>query len=114
MKVFLRGYFDIEGFSPGFFSFLVVIPYVPRTKVVLRKPRITEKDLRESVVLGLATKEDFEIDIEKNQNSKEFLSTLIHECCHVWLPDLSEANIIKMSDMLRDIIWSKGYRRLMK
>ena len=86
-----------------------------KSKVVLKMPRITEKALPPNEgAWGWANKEDFEIDIEKHQCSKEYLNTLIHEMLHCLLPDLSEKAITKMANIMASQIWKRRYRRLSK
>lgn len=84
------------------------------SRVVLKKPSIREKDLSKDNVWGWATIEDFEIEIEKNQPSKEYLNTLIHEMLHCLLPDLSEKQIEKMANIMSEEIWKRRFRRLAK
>lgn len=84
------------------------------SKVVLRKPKVIEKDLTKDNVWGWATPDEFEIEIEKNQKSIEYLNTLIHEMLHCFLPDLSEKQITKMANIMSKEIWTRRYRRLSK
>jgi hypothetical protein len=86
---------------------------MPQSKVKLKKPTIRQKKL-DGNVLGWAYQDDFEIEIDPRQISKEYLNTLIHEMLHCFLPDLSERNIIKMSNIMTDAIWKKNFRRLQK
>lgn len=87
---------------------------MPISRVKLKKPKVQEKDLTADDVWGWATKEDFEVEIEKNQPSREYLNTLIHEMLHCLLPDLNEGQIDKMATMLADEIWRRRFRRLAK
>ena len=84
---------------------------MPTSRVRLRKPTITHKKL-DGNILGLANQQDFEIEIDPRQLSKEYLDTLIHEQLHCFLPDLSERMISKMATMLTDEIWKRRYRRV--
>lgn len=86
---------------------------MPISKVKLRKPEIRDKKL-ESDVLGYAYQEDFEIEIDPRQLSKEYLNTLIHEMLHCFLPDLSERSITKMADLMAHEIWKRRFRRVEK
>lgn len=87
---------------------------MPVSRVKLRRPKIVHKDLTADGVWGYANQEDFEIEIERNQVSKEYLNTLIHEMLHCFLPDLKEQHIRKMADLLSDEIWKRKYRRIAK
>lgn len=84
---------------------------MPVSRVKLRKPRIQNKKIAEKNILGYATQEDFEIEIDPRQSSKEYLNTLIHEMLHCFLPDLKEKHIIKMADLLSAAIWNRRFRR---
>jgi hypothetical protein len=86
---------------------------MPTSKVKLRKPQIRDKKL-EGHVLGYAYQEDFEIEIDPRQVSKEYLDTLIHEMLHCFLPDLSERAITRMAHLMADEIWKRRYRRIAK
>jgi hypothetical protein len=55
---------------------------MPISKVKLRVPQVKHKDLSADGVLGYALQEDFEIEIDPNQPSREYLDTLIHEMLH--------------------------------
>lgn len=87
---------------------------MPVSRVKLRKPTIVHKDLMADEVWGYADKEDFLVEIEPNQKSKEYLNTLIHEMLHCFLPDLEEQHIRKMADLLSAEIWRRKYRRISK
>lgn len=87
---------------------------MPKSKVVLKKPSVREKDLTKDRVWGWANQEDFEVEIEKNQPPKEYLNTLVHEMLHCLLPDLSEKQTSKMANIMADEIWRKRFRRLSK
>lgn len=90
---------------------MAVIPYMPKSRVKIRKPIIVNKKL-EGDILGLAYQEGFEIEIDPRQLSKEYLNTLIHEQLHCFLPDLSEKNITRMADLMTNAIWNRRYRRI--
>ena len=87
---------------------------MPKSKVVLKHPTIVEKDLTADNVWGWANQEDFEIEVEKTQPSKEYLNTLIHEMIHCMLPNLAEKSVVKMANIMTDEIWRKRFRRLSK
>jgi uncharacterized protein Veg len=85
-----------------------------RTKVYIKKPKIRERKIKDEGVLGWAYQDDFEIEIDPRQSSKEYCNTILHEVAHVWFPDLSERQVIKFADILTDILWSRNYRRVLK
>jgi hypothetical protein len=82
-----------------------------KTQVVVRNPRIYEKKLPPKI-MGESLPCEFKVWIDPRQDSYEYLDTLIHEITHCVLPDLSEANIRKLSRIYSRAIWKKGYRRL--
>ena len=82
-----------------------------KSRVKIKQPKIKDKLLYENV-LGLAYVEDFEIEIDPRQISKEYLNTLIHEMLHCFLPDVSEKGIIRMADLMTEEIWKRRFRRV--
>lgn len=86
---------------------------MPKSRIKLKKPQIRNKNL-EGNVLGYAYQEDFEIEIDPRQSSREYLDTLIHEMLHCFLPDLSERGITRMADLMTEEIWKRRYRRIDK
>jgi len=86
---------------------------MPKSKVILKAPEVREKQLEDNV-FGYAYQDDFEIEIDPRQDSKEYLNTLTHEMLHCILPDLSEKSITKMANIITDEIWKKRYRRIAK
>ena len=87
---------------------------MPYTKYIIRKPRVKEVDLSKENALGFAYQDDFEIEIEPKQSSKEYLNTLIHEMLHCFFPELKENQITKLADIMAENIWKKSYRRIKK
>lgn len=85
-----------------------------KTKCIIKKPTIRDRDLSKENVLGFAYPDCFEIEIERNQSDKEYQNTLIHEVFHCILPDLTERSVIKFADILSDILWKRGYRTRVK
>jgi hypothetical protein len=85
-----------------------------QSRVILRKPQVrVVKDMPDDLY-GLANQKDFEIEINKNQDSRELANTYLHESLHCYLPDLNERNIEKMAALLTDGLWKLGYRRIAK
>ena len=87
---------------------------MPISNVKLRVPSVVHKDLSADGVLGYALQEDFEIEIDPNQSSREYLDTLIHEMLHCFLPDLTEKQITRMANIMADEICKRRYRKLAK
>lgn len=80
------------------------------SRVKIKQPKIKDKLLNDNI-LGLAYQNDFEIEIDPRQISKEYLNTLIHEMLHCFLPDVSEKGISSMADIMANEIWKRRYRR---
>lgn len=87
-------------------------PITSRVKV--KKPRIINKHIKEKNVLGYAYQDDFEIEIHPEQDSREYLNTLIHEMLHCFLPDVSEYSITRLANIMTEKIWRRRYRRMEK
>jgi hypothetical protein len=87
-----------------------------RSKVKLRPIalRHQQKLAETQGIWGYAEQEEFNIVLEKIQPPREYLNTLIHEMIHCILPDLSEKSVIKMSNIMSDIIWKQRFRRVPK
>ena len=85
-----------------------------KTTFKMVSPKVKVKKIPEAGVLGYAYQEDAKIEIDPRQSSKEFLDTLIHECCHIFLPKLEEKYIEKMANKIAGIIWSQNFRRIRK
>jgi hypothetical protein len=88
------------------------MPRPLKSKVVIKCPTIIDKDLTRDNVWGWANKEDFEIELDKHQPSREYLNSCLHEMLHCILPDLHEKHITKMADIMSDVLWRRGFRRI--
>ena len=61
--------------------------------------------------VGMAWREEGEIEIDPRQSEREYLLTLVHEWMHCALPRLSERSIIRLEQSLGGMLWSQGYRK---
>lgn len=43
-------------------------------------------------------------------HTKDYMDTLIHETAHMTLPDLSEAEIVRVAGDIAEVLWRRGYR----
>ena len=75
------------------------------SRVVLKKPRVSFKDLSSQNVVGLAYDILHKIELEKNQSDKQIFCTLLHEIGHLMLPQLSEKQIIKLEKIYGETLW---------
>lgn len=87
---------------------------MPKSRLNLKPIKIEHKDLTSDGVWGWAYQDENRIELEKNQTSKEYLNTLIHEMLHCMLPDLKEPHIEKMADMLANEVWRRKFRKIAK
>jgi hypothetical protein len=81
-------------------------------KIKVSKPKIKEKKLGREKALGQCFSDGL-IEIDPRQDSKEYLFTLIHECCHYHFPELTEEQVVKIENSIGQVIWDKNYRRIM-
>lgn len=75
------------------------------SRVVIRKPKIVNKNLAKEKAVGLAYSDGHLVEIDPNQSEKEYFLTLYHELSHLTLPDLSEANTIKLEKIIGGELW---------
>jgi len=75
------------------------------------KPKIKEKKLGREMAMGQCY--DGIIEIDPRQTSEEYLDTMIHEMLHHHFPELTEEQVIKISNLMSKSLWNKGYRRIM-
>jgi len=61
--------------------------------------------------VGMAWREEGEIEVDPRQSEREYLLTLVHEWLHCALPRLSERSIIRLEQSLGGMLWSRGYRK---
>jgi len=85
-----------------------------KTTFVVASPKARTVKIKEENILGYAYFDEQRIEIDPRQNSKEYLNTIIHECLHIYFPNLEEKYIIKIADDVTDIIWNRKYRRIAK
>ena len=76
------------------------------------KINVIERKLGREKAWGLAWESDKKIEIDVNQPPKEHLNTVIHECLHIVLPELTEKEVIKYSNTIAGVLWKMKYRRI--
>lgn len=87
-----------------------------------KKFRLTVIERPMKTALGLAEQErrSHRVTIHPNQGERSRLNTLVHECLHLgdWSygrkKDLSETHIDRMASKVARVLWSQGYRRIIK
>lgn len=80
------------------------------SSVKLKKPKVVHKDLSSEHVYGFAYDDEFLIELDKNQSDKEYILTVVHELGHLFLPDLSEAQIVKFEKTFGAAVWKSVCR----
>lgn len=92
--------------------------YTESTKVLAHLiPKILEKENLEQdkkVVLGLTYQGTGKIEINPNQNSREYFDTLTHELLHCFFVDLNEKTVTILANKMTKVFWSKNFRRISK
>jgi hypothetical protein len=76
-----------------------------------RKIQVVERKLGRDRALGLAWHGEDLIEIDPRQTPREYLDTLAHEAAHLALPELSEAQVLKLGKVIAKVLWAAGYRR---
>mgnify|MGYP001182639237 CR=1 FL=1 len=79
-----------------------------------RKIKVKEKKLGRQGAVGLAYASEMEIVIDKRQDSKDYLDTLIHEMLHCFAPRWGEKRVTQTANEMTRVIWDKAYRRIEK
>ena len=47
---------------------------------------------------------------QKDEQSKDYADTVIHEVLHASLPKMSEAEVARVARDVTEVIWKRGYR----
>jgi hypothetical protein len=79
-----------------------------------KKIKVKEKNLGREKAVGLAYASEMEIVIDKRQDSKNYLDTLIHEMLHCFAPAWGEKRVSETANEMTRVIWEKQYRRIEK
>ncbi len=78
-----------------------------------KDPVIKERNLGREKAFGLCHSDGL-IELDPRQDSKEFLNTCLHECLHHHFPDLTENQVIKISNSMTKSLWRLNFRRIIK
>lgn len=79
-----------------------------------KKLNIRERKLGRERAWGLFWRQAQRIEIDPQQRSRQYLYVLIHELCHMALPDLTEEAVVRISKLIAKGVWQQGFRRLYK
>lgn len=75
-------------------------------------PRVVYRKLgRERASAQIMFSKDL-IEVDPRQSANQELDSLIHEAIHRADPRMSEARVIKLSRIIRGILWHQGYRKV--
>ena len=80
----------------------------------LKKIKVKEKKLGRQGAVGLAYADEMMIEIDKRQDSKNYLDTLVHEMLHCFAPRWGEKRVTETANEMTRVIWDKNFRRIEK
>lgn len=73
---------------------------------------IVERKLGNHKAAGLYWSSSDKIEIDPRLDSRQYLYVLTHELLHKALPDCSEEEIIRISELVSKGIWQQDFRRI--
>ncbi len=76
------------------------------------KIKVVERKMLREVAIGKAHSDDNLIEIDPRLKGKKYLEILIHEALHLLYPKASEAEVIKKSITMTNLLWEQGYRKI--
>ena len=79
-----------------------------------KKIKVKEKKLGREKAVGLAYADEMEIVIDKRQDSKNYLDTLLHEMLHCFAPRWGQKRVSDTANEMTRVLWDKNYRRIEK
>ena len=79
-----------------------------------RLPKVVRKRItKKRFVYGIYDDELHEILLDPRYSQREQFKTLIHELLHMALgPDVSEREVIRITNKMFPVLWKQGYRRV--
>ena len=80
----------------------------------LKKIKVKEKKLGRQGAVGLAYADEMMIEIDKRQDSRNYLDTLLHEMLHCLAPRWGERRVTQTANEMTRVIWDKNFRRIEK
>lgn len=85
-----------------------VITYM-KSRVVIKKPKVIFKSLKHEGVVGLAYDyrdgDGHKVEIDPNQTDRELFLTTFHEFQHLTTPDLTEAQVRRLENLIGVALW---------
>lgn len=73
---------------------------------------ISYRKLLRHKAIGLAYTSEGKIEIDSRLKGKELLYVLIHELTHMYFPDMSEDDVIELSEFFCHYIHKENFRRV--
>jgi hypothetical protein len=67
--------------------------------------------VREIDLCGLCEHDSQMITLQYGQKGKKRMDTLIHEFLHAARPDVLEADVAEIANIITDALWRDGWRR---
>jgi len=77
-----------------------------------KKTKVVHRKLGREKADGLAYKGFAEIHIDERLSGKNYLLTAIHELLHIHRPELTEEEVVELSESLCDDLWELKIRRI--
>lgn len=86
-----------------------------KTRCIIKNPLIIEtsaEHLKALLVgekgetpLGLSYFDSGKIYLDESMDDREKFLTLVHECFHMFFPDLSEKKVVDLEDVMGEVLW---------
>jgi predicted SprT family Zn-dependent metalloprotease len=77
----------------------------------MAKIKVTYRKLGKEQVIGLAYLDHNEIELDPRLKGKRHFEILIHEIMHIQNPAWEEAEVIRKSRQMCNLLWREQYRR---
>lgn len=76
----------------------------------MKRYKVSYKNLKKA--WGYADLDKKEVVMDRSLHGKKHLEILLHEVCHLLIPEASEEEIVRMSIYLTNTLWQQKYRRI--
>jgi hypothetical protein len=78
-----------------------------------RKFKVVERRLGKEKAWGQCTPAEGLIELDTRLSARRHCEVLLHEALHLAFPDMGEKEVDRAGKLLRDVIWSQNYRRVL-
>ena len=76
----------------------------------MKRYKVLYKNLKKA--WGYADLSRKEVIMDRSLNGKKHLEILIHELCHLCIPEATEEEVVRMSIYITNTLWQQKYRRI--